>query len=42
MKNNINNLIISIKKMEYLRFIQEKSEEMYEVTDDYRDIFIEK
>lgn len=39
MKNNINNLIISIKKMEYLRFIQEKSEEMYEITDDYIEEF---
>lgn len=39
MKNNINNLIISIKKMEYLRFIQEKNEEMYEITDDYIEEF---
>lgn len=39
MKNNINNLIIMIKKLEYFRFLREKAESFIEDTDEYVETF---
>lgn len=39
MKNNINNLMMIMKKLEYLRFLRDKAEEFIEDTDEYVETF---
>lgn len=39
MKNNINNLIMMMKKLEYFRFLREKAESFIEDTDEYVETF---
>lgn len=39
MKNNINNLIMIMKKLEYFRFLRDKAEEFIEDTDEYIETF---